>query len=110
VVRRPLRQICAQDRIDPRLVTGPLRLEPCQHIRVEAHGNRRARRLDGLEPAWTDPIAEEARRAREAYAASFDYDLAGAHHDLVAPRMRAGEARAFEELSWQPGRALCAFA
>jgi hypothetical protein len=31
---------------------------------------------------WKDEIVEEVRRAREAYAAQFDYDLARMFEDL----------------------------
>ena len=31
---------------------------------------------------WQDPIVEEVRQAREAYAARFNYDLQAMFHDL----------------------------
>lgn len=31
---------------------------------------------------WNDPIVEEVRRAREEYAAEFDYDLDAIYRDL----------------------------
>ena len=34
------------------------------------------------EETWTDPIVEEVRRARDAYAAKFNYDLEAIVRDL----------------------------
>jgi hypothetical protein len=42
------------------------------------------------EPAWTDPIVEEVRRVREAYAASFDYDLERMFEDLRRSQQAEG--------------------
>ena len=33
---------------------------------------------------WQDPIVEEVRRARDAYAKQFNYDLDAIYHDLKA--------------------------
>ncbi len=35
-----------------------------------------------LEPIWTDPIVADVRRARDEYAARFDYDLHAIYRDL----------------------------
>ena len=38
---------------------------------------------------WTDEIVEEVRKAREEYAAKFDYDLEAIYNDLKASESRA---------------------
>jgi hypothetical protein len=40
------------------------------------------------EPLWTDPIVEEVRRARNAYAAEFNYDLEAIRRDLNEREIR----------------------
>jgi hypothetical protein len=39
---------------------------------------------------WSDPIVDEVRRARDAYAASFDYDLRAIYHDLKEKEKHSG--------------------
>ena len=39
---------------------------------------------------WSDPIVEEVRRAREAYAARFNYDLRAIYRDLKEKEKRSG--------------------
>ncbi len=39
---------------------------------------------------WSDPIVEEVRRARDAYAARFNYDLRAIYHDLKEQEKRSG--------------------
>ena len=39
---------------------------------------------------WSDPIVDEVRRARDAYAARFDYDLRAIYSDLKAQEKRSG--------------------
>jgi hypothetical protein len=39
---------------------------------------------------WSDPIVEEVRRARDAYAARFNYDLRAIFHDLKEQEKRSG--------------------
>ena len=38
---------------------------------------------------WSDPIVEEVRRARDAYAARFDYDLRAIYRDLKEKEKRS---------------------
>jgi hypothetical protein len=40
--------------------------------------------------SWSDPIVEEVRRARETYAARFNYDLRAIFHDLKEQEKRNG--------------------
>lgn len=40
------------------------------------------------EPLWKDPIVEEVRRAREAYAARFDFNLKAIYRDLKEREVR----------------------
>lgn len=40
------------------------------------------------EPLWTDPVVEEVRRVREAYAAEFNYDLRAICRDLKVREAR----------------------
>lgn len=47
---------------------------------------------------WSDPIVEEVRRARDAYAARFDYDLWVIYRDLKEQEKRSGRKVGF---SWQ---------
>ena len=39
---------------------------------------------------WQDPIVEEVRAIREAYAAQFNYDLQAIYHDLKAQERQYG--------------------
>jgi hypothetical protein len=39
---------------------------------------------------WTDPIVDEVRRARDAYAAQFNYDLQAIFRDLKEQEKRSG--------------------
>jgi hypothetical protein len=39
---------------------------------------------------WSDPIVDEVRRARDAYAARFNYDLRTIYRDLKAQEKRSG--------------------
>jgi hypothetical protein len=39
---------------------------------------------------WTDPIVEEVRRSRDAYAARFDYDLRAIYLDLKNRERQSG--------------------
>ena len=39
---------------------------------------------------WVDPIVEEIRQFREAYAAQFNYDLDAICHDLMRQKQESG--------------------
>ncbi len=39
---------------------------------------------------WSDPIVEEVRRIRDAYAARFNYDLRAIYRDLKEQEKRCG--------------------
>ncbi len=39
---------------------------------------------------WSDPIVEEVRRGRDAYAARFNYDLRAIYRDLKEQEKRSG--------------------
>lgn len=39
---------------------------------------------------WSDPIVDEVRRAREVYAARFNYDLRAIYRDLKEQEKRSG--------------------
>ena len=39
---------------------------------------------------WSDPIVDEVRRARDAYAARFNYDLRAIFRDLKEQEKRGG--------------------
>jgi hypothetical protein len=39
---------------------------------------------------WSDPIVDEVRRVREAYAARFNYDLRAIYRDLKEQEKRSG--------------------
>ena len=39
---------------------------------------------------WTDPIVDEVRRVRDAYAARFNYDLRAIYRDLKEQEKRGG--------------------
>ncbi len=40
--------------------------------------------------AWEDPIVEEVRRVRDAYAKQFNYDLDAIYWDLKAKEQKSG--------------------
>ena len=40
--------------------------------------------------SWLDPIVDEVRRARDAYAARFNYDLRAIFRDLKEKEIRSG--------------------
>ena len=39
---------------------------------------------------WSDPIVDEVRRARDEYAARFNYDLRAIYRDLKEQEIRSG--------------------
>ena len=39
---------------------------------------------------WSDPIVDQVRRARDAYAARFNYDLRAIYRDLKEQEKRSG--------------------
>jgi hypothetical protein len=39
---------------------------------------------------WSDPIVDEVRRARDAYAARFNYDLRAIYRDLKEQELCSG--------------------
>jgi hypothetical protein len=39
---------------------------------------------------WSDPIVDEVRRVRDAYAARFNYDLRAIYRDLKEREKRSG--------------------
>ena len=39
---------------------------------------------------WTDPIVEEIRREREAYAAKFNFDLEAIYQDIKRQEQESG--------------------
>ena len=39
---------------------------------------------------WSDPIVDEVRQARDAYAARFNYDLRAIYRDLKEQEKRSG--------------------
>jgi hypothetical protein len=39
---------------------------------------------------WSDPIVDEVRRVRDAYAARFNYDLRAIYRDLKEQEERSG--------------------
>jgi hypothetical protein len=39
---------------------------------------------------WSDPIVDEVRRVRDAYAARFNHDLRAIYHDLKEQEKRSG--------------------
>lgn len=39
---------------------------------------------------WSDPIVDEVRRTRDAYASRFNYDLQGIFRDLKEQEKRSG--------------------
>lgn len=64
----------------------------------------------GKAVTWSDPIVEEVRRVRDAYAARFDYDLHAIFRDLKEQEKRSGRksvsfARAASEAESSASRA-----
>ena len=58
---------------------------------------------------WSDPIVDEVRRARDAYAARFNYDLRAIYRDLKEQEKRSGSklvSYAKEAASSEPNPAL----
>jgi hypothetical protein len=58
---------------------------------------------------WSDPIVDEVRRARDAYAARFDHDLRAIFRDLKEQEKRSGRklvSYAEEAAEFEPNRAL----
>jgi len=43
-----------------------------------------------IDMVWQDPIVEEVRKARDAYAKQFKYDLDAIYHDLKAKERQSG--------------------
>lgn len=46
--------------------------------------------VGGKTMTWSDPIVEEVRRVRDAYAARFNYDLRAIYRDLKEQEKRSG--------------------
>ena len=57
--------------------------------------------------SWSDPIVDEVRRARDAYAARFNYDLRAIFRDLQEQEKRSGRKLASyaEEGTAEPNEA-----
>ena len=51
---------------------------------------------------WKDPIVEEVRRIRDAYAAQFDYDLEAIYEDLKAKEQ--ADSRTYVSFASKPPR------
>jgi hypothetical protein len=49
---------------------------------------------------WQDPVVEEVRAIRDAYAKQFDYDLEAIYHDLKEQEAKSG----WEVVSLPPKR------
>lgn len=49
---------------------------------------------------WRDPIVDEVRAAREAYAKRFNYDLDAIYHDLKEQEKKSGK----QTVSFSPRR------
>jgi hypothetical protein len=58
--------------------------------------------------SWSDPIVDEVRRARDAYAARFNYDLRAIFRDLKEQEKRSGRKLASyaQEFAAEPDQAL----
>ena len=58
--------------------------------------------------SWSDPIVDEVRRARDAYAARFNYDLRAIFRDLKEQEKRSGRKLAShpQEATAEPNQAL----
>ena len=57
--------------------------------------------------SWSDPIVDEVRRARDAYAARFNYDLRAIFRDLKEQEKRSGRKLASyaQEATAEPDQA-----
>ncbi len=55
---------------------------------------------------WSDPIVDEVRRARDAYAARFDYDLRAIFRDLKEQEKRSGRKLVSSAQDAEPNPAL----
>lgn len=56
---------------------------------------------------WSDPIVDEVRRARDAYAARFNYDLRAIFRDLKEKEKRSGrKVVSYAENAQPPGAAI----
>ncbi len=55
---------------------------------------------------WSDPIVDEVRRARDAYAARFDYDLRAIFRDLKEQEKRSGRKLVSSAQDTEPNPAL----
>ena len=56
--------------------------------------------------SWSDPIVEEVRRARDAYAARFNYDLRAIFRDLKEKEKRSGRKLVSYAVDAEPNQAL----
>lgn len=56
--------------------------------------------------SWSDPIVDEVRRARDAYAARFNYDLRAIFRDLKEKEKRSGRKVVSYAEDSQPNQAL----
>jgi len=56
--------------------------------------------------SWSDPIVDEVRRARDAYAARFNYDLRAIFRDLKEKEKRSGRKVVSYAENPQPNEAL----
>lgn len=53
---------------------------------------------------WSDPIVDEVRQARDAYAARFNYDLRAIYRDLKEQEKRSGrEIVSYAKDAIEPG-------
>lgn len=58
---------------------------------------------------WSDPIVDEVRQARDAYAARFNYDLQAIFRDLKEQEKRGGRqivSYAEDDLQFKPDNAV----
>lgn len=55
---------------------------------------------------WSDPIVDEVRRVREAYAARFNYDLRAIYRDLREQEKRSGRKVASCPSESEPSKAI----
>jgi hypothetical protein len=56
--------------------------------------------------SWSDPILDEVRRARDAYAARFNYDLRAIFRDLKEKEKRSGRKVVSYAEASQPNRSM----
>src|SRR5438874_8718771 len=67
------------------------RLKRLREQGIQGPNNLYSGRNDGGKVmTWSDPIVDEARRARDAYAARFNYDLRAIYRDLKEQEKRSG--------------------